>query len=275
MIWIALPATPPKAGGSPGRLARRDSITTAPDFRCAARMSRRRAAAATPPRASRQRPCEGCHRDPHAGRNDGTCAECHTAVAWSDTRTLDQHRRTRMPLTGRHATVDCAACHKRQSERTYSDTPTDCYSCHRDDYRNADPQIHHLGENNGPFTRECGACHRTSGWKPAFAVPTARVASALSSADHDAFFTLSTGSHRALDCASCHVDARRTKSVRCDACHTSATLRSQHAQPVPLDGNRDACAVIHEERPMRAGARRHACSSPAARSQQPIRCPSR
>jgi hypothetical protein len=97
--------------------------------------------------------CEGCHRDPHQGRNEGTCAECHTAVAWTDTKTLDQHRRTRMPLTGRHATVDCAACHKRQNERTYSDTPTDCYSCHRDDYRKANPQIHHLGDNNGPFTR--------------------------------------------------------------------------------------------------------------------------
>lgn len=175
--------------------------------------------------------CEGCHRDPHEGRNDGTCAECHTAVAWSDTKTLDQHRRTRMPLTGAHASVDCAACHKRQAERVYSDTPSDCYSCHREDYRKVNPQIHHLGDQNGPFTRECGTCHQTTAWKPAYAVPT-MMARTLSTADHDAVFALSTGSHKAFECSSCHVDSRRAKAVRCDGCHTSVMLRTEHARPV-------------------------------------------
>jgi hypothetical protein len=184
--------------------------------------------------------CEGCHRDPHQGRNDGTCAECHTAVAWSDTRALDLHRRTRMPLTGRHALIDCTACHKRQTERTYSDTPTDCYSCHRDAYRNADPQIHHLGDKSGPFTRECAQCHRTSAWTPAYAVP---MMTSARTADHDAWFALSTGSHRSLACSSCHVDSRRTAAVRCDACHTSVTLKTQHRQPVATSAS--GCLRCH------------------------------
>ena len=116
--------------------------------------------------------CEGCHRDPHAGRHDGTCAECHTAVAWSDTASLEQHRRTRMPLTGRHAVLDCSACHRRQGERAFRDTPTDCYGCHRAEYR-ADPnQIHHRTDGSGPFSRECGTCHRTSSWTPCFRTST-------------------------------------------------------------------------------------------------------
>jgi hypothetical protein len=117
--------------------------------------------------------CEGCHRDPHQGRNDGTCAECHTAVAWSDTNTLERHRMTRMPLTGRHATVECSACHKRSPERMTSDVPTDCYACHRDDYH--DQTIHPIHDGTDPmaamYPRECGTCHQTSSWKPAYGDP--------------------------------------------------------------------------------------------------------
>jgi len=115
-----------------------------------------------------QTTCAGCHRDPHQGRQGKACEECHTAVAWSDTNTLEQHRRTRMPLTGRHATVECAACHKRQSERTWSDAPVDCYACHRTDYHRADVHPTHDGTTGSPaFSRDCGSCHQTSGWSPA------------------------------------------------------------------------------------------------------------
>ena len=61
---------------------------------------------------------------------DGQCYECHTAVSWQDVAQLEQHRRTRMPLTGKHAIIECNACHKRQGERTFSDLPVDCYGCH-------------------------------------------------------------------------------------------------------------------------------------------------
>ncbi len=176
--------------------------------------------------------CEGCHRDPHRGQNDGTCAECHTSTAWSDTGTLEQHRRTRMPLTGRHAVIECAACHRRTGAQALRALPADCYACHRAEYHAT--TIHPVHDGAGgaaPFSRACGQCHRTSAWTPAIANPDAlgTVARIL---DHEAWFTLTTGSHRATACVACHVDPRRAKAVRCDGCHRDAALRAQHRAPV-------------------------------------------
>jgi hypothetical protein len=163
------------------------------------------------------RSCETCHHDPHEGRMDGACAECHTAVAWSATSELEQHRRTRMPLTGKHAVVECSACHTRQSERTWSDLPVDCYACHARAYHDAGAPRH---DGDPPLSRECQLCHTTTGWTPARAVPVAQLA------PHEAFEL--RGSHR--DCDGCHVDRRRMKLVRCDACHTADALRAQHGK---------------------------------------------
>jgi hypothetical protein len=188
--------------------------------------------------AKRSNSCEGCHRDPHEGRHDAPCVECHTAMAWSDTTTLEQHRRTRMPLTGRHAAIDCSDCHTRQAGRTFSDLPVDCYACHRARFH--DPAIHptHDGSTgDAMFSRDCGLCHRTSAWSPAVIDPTtlprglldplagARVAR---SGRHDPWFVLSSGSHRGAACTSCHVDARRMRQLRCDGCHDTLALRTQH-----------------------------------------------
>lgn len=190
--------------------------------------------------------CEGCHKDPHEGRQVGTCAECHNTTAWSDTRTLEQHRRTRMPLTGRHATIDCSDCHKRQGERQYSDTPTDCYACHAKDYHREDVHPQHDGGAPGtvPFPRDCALCHETNAWSPAFADPTKLPRGAIArTGDHDAYFVLSSGSHRTAECASCHADPQRTQLVRCDGCHTSAGIRSQHRGWVSTQAT--ACLHCH------------------------------
>ena len=175
--------------------------------------------------------CEGCHRDPHEGRHDEPCAECHTAVAWSDTKTFEQHRRTRMPLTGKHALIECTGCHTRQAGRTWSDVPVDCYGCHRNEFH--DPNVHpvHDGSTGEPmFSRDCGQCHRTIAWTPAVVVDPNMLArqSIARSGRHDAFFVLSSGSHSTAPCTGCHVDARRTKQVRCDGCHDGLGLLKQH-----------------------------------------------
>lgn len=191
--------------------------------------------------------CEGCHRDPHQGRNDGTCAECHTATAWSDTNTLAQHRRTRMPLTGRHATLDCSACHKRQAERVFSDVPADCYSCHRARYHDGSIHPTHDGSaGTPPFSRNCGGCHTTIAWAPAITDPNSlamRTATMARTGEHDAFFVLTSGSHRTTECAACHTDQRRTKLVRCDGCHRELELRQQH--PTAVSRNATACLRCH------------------------------
>lgn len=179
--------------------------------------------------------CEGCHADPHQGRMDGECAECHQATAWTDTDALDLHRRTRMPLTGRHATVDCIACHTRQTDRTWTDLPTDCYACHRADYERTDIHPLHTGDPNNPGTpplsRDCARCHRTAAWAPAVIDPGATPRTAADAAaliDHDAWFVLSSGPHQGTDCTSCHADRRRTQRTRCDGCHTADAVAVQH-----------------------------------------------
>jgi hypothetical protein len=195
--------------------------------------------------------CDACHRDPHQGRMDGQCYECHTAVAWSDTNALEQHRRTRMPLTGKHAITDCVACHKRQEERTWTDVPIDCYACHQTAYHAATTHPNHDGSAGGkPYPRDCGQCHNPISWGLAFTNPNTVLSRTTQERDHEPFFSLTTGSHRALDCGSCHVDpVRRVRAVRCDACHDQVSLRTQHRARMTSDAM--SCLRCHPR-----GARR-------------------
>ncbi|HTM23145.1 MAG TPA: hypothetical protein VL172_21640, partial [Kofleriaceae bacterium] len=192
-----------------------------------------RAAACASCHAGRGTPrsdCAGCHRDGHRGRLGSACAECHNARSWSDTGALARHRRTRLPLTGRHALVDCAACHRRGGDGAYPATPSDCFACHAADYR-GDIHPDHDGEPGGPapIDRDCGRCHRPTGWSPAVADPAVfRSAARARAIDHDARFLLSFGPHRRAGCADCHVTARPTAAVRCDGCHTRARVIDQH-----------------------------------------------
>jgi hypothetical protein len=95
------------------------------------------------------------------------------------------------PLTGRHAEIECAACH---SGGRYAGTPTACAACHAGDA----PALHYPGV--------CTLCHTTTAWKPA-------------TFDHKAFDT--------SDCAACHA---RNKPAghwngQCSACHTTSAWK--------------------------------------------------
>jgi hypothetical protein len=176
------------------------------------------------------RACSGCHDDTHAGRLGEACAECHTATDWRDTLALDRHRRTRMPLTGRHAIIDCTACHRRTTERGWSHVPADCFACHEKDYRgNIHPD--HDGDpahpECAPLPRDCSACHRTAGWTPAVSTPLMCLATAQKA--HDVRFVVSFGKHRGLACDSCHPAPGQPRRVRCDGCHDAVSLRQRHA----------------------------------------------
>lgn len=167
--------------------------------------------------------CESCHRDPHQGRKDGACAECHSTVAWHDTQTLDRHRMTRMPLTGKHALIDCSACHKRQAERTWRDTPADCWACHG-------PAAKALPSHMA-YGRACAKCHNTISWLGAI--------EPIDRSEHPQF-AIATGAHAATPCAGCHVAQR---VVRCDGCHTT--------HPTQVSKATSACLSCHPR-----GARR-------------------
>jgi hypothetical protein len=179
--------------------------------------------------------CMGCHEDPHRGRLGLACDECHNAVSWQGTRAIRRHRRTRLPLTGVHALLDCRSCHTRTTDRRFDSPPADCFACHEQDYR-GDIHPNHQGDpadpSVAPFPRDCARCHRPTGWTPAFLgsslLSTARRRQAL--AGHDRRFLVSAGKHRGAPCDRCHVDLRSPRRVRCTGCHahSAAALRRDH-----------------------------------------------
>ena len=198
--WTARRATPRRAGSSPRPPARAASITTAPGSRCAARTRQASCGRCHTGKAKPATTCEGCHRDPHQGRHDGTCAECHTAIAWSDTNTLEQHRRTRMPLTGRHALARLQrvppapgrARVPRHADRLLRLSP-------RRVPRRSEPDPPQGRWRRDRSRASAGRATARRRGRPAFTVPnTARTTMALGGR-HDAVFVLSTGSHRAAD----------------------------------------------------------------------------
>jgi hypothetical protein len=196
------------------------------------------------------RACVSCHEDAeHQGRLGRECAQCHNAVSWQQTDAIALHRQTRLPLTGMHVLADCTGCHRRTGERQWTDVPSDCFGCHARDYFNLGTHPLHSGHGGGtPFPRDCALCHRPSSWSPAFASPSAVDGSsaALRQVDHDAFFRISTGSHRDAPCESCHASASLPQRLRCaDGCHAHrlSAITAQHSRPVGLQAA--SCLSCH------------------------------
>jgi hypothetical protein len=149
--------------------------------------------------------CWSCHENDYRGADDPDheannfsqdCTECHSTAAW-EPATFD-HNQTNFPLTGAHTTLNCLECHA----SGYSGTPTDCWSCHENDYRDTDDPDHEL--NN--FSHDCTECHNTNGW------------------DTDVFnhsqtdFPL-TGAHTTINCIACHADGYSNMPTDCWSCH--------------------------------------------------------
>jgi hypothetical protein len=139
------------------------------------------------------RSCSSCHRDPHEGRLGKSCERCHTTATFGTVANFD-HKLTRFPLTGRHVTVRCAACHVNGKLRGLSLT---CNGCHKD------PHQGRLGTN-------CDRCHSTAGFGN------------VKNFDHDKTRFPLVGAHRVAKCESCHTKGRAlrwSKFEKCSDCH--------------------------------------------------------
>ncbi|MFO1271916.1 MAG: cytochrome C [Rubrivivax sp.] len=142
--------------------------------------------------------CASCHRrdDKHEGTLGPKCDACHTDLRWKVDRF--DHNRTRYPLTGRHAIVECKSCH--QTLR-YREAPRDCLGCHRKD----DTHKATLGV-------KCEDCHNTRSWK-------------LWSFDHAKTRFALEGAHGRTECVKCHAQpAPAGKTIAplafdCGGCH--------------------------------------------------------
>lgn len=137
--------------------------------------------------------CFACHSmdDPHESRLGADCSACHTTISWEGA-SFD-HSLAAFQLEGEHAKVSCEKCHQ---DGVYRGTPSDCYSCHRQE-----------DEHEGRFGTDCAACHNPFDWEEA-------------AFDHNLSDFPLTGAHVEVACEACHTTGQFAGlSTQCAVCH--------------------------------------------------------
>ncbi len=151
--------------------------------------------------------CYSCHKSDymkvsfpnHVSNNFSTnCKTCHTINGWAPA--AFDHSTTGFPLTGAHASLQCASCHTNQTAKL----STNCYSCHVNDFNNTtNPSHTKLG-----FPTNCAQCHNTTNWTDA-------------TFNHNTTGFPLTGAHVTVQCAQCHTNGYTTPPpTDCYSCHT-------------------------------------------------------
>ncbi len=155
--------------------------------------------------------CGSCHADAHNGEaklagRETDCASCHKVEGFAPaTFTIAQHRETKYPLEGKHATVACAACHgarpapnaavKSASATTlagralavrFHPSFARCADCHED--------VHGGQVARSTPNAACETCHVVAGFSP----------STYSRASHARLKLPLEGKHATIACAACH-----------------------------------------------------------------------
>jgi hypothetical protein len=159
-----------------------------------------------------ERTCETCHADAHKGRfaRAGDCGSCHSSSLWKADFRFDHAARTKFPLTGTHADVDCRACHRGRGPADWEkfDAKTvGCMGCHQ-----------HANVHKKQFRDdECLRCHAGAGQKKFKKEAVAQFHGPASR------FPLSEG-HKNVACEKCHKnDVYEGSPTVCGpACHADA-----------------------------------------------------
>jgi hypothetical protein len=216
--------------------------------------------------------CLTCHVDRHAGQLGADCEKCHSVNGWKPLKSFD-HSTTHFPLTGKHADVECAKCHRPEANNAKVIKYTGlsfaaCTGCHQDPHR-------------GAFAARCEGCHNTEVWKQV------RTSNGF---DHATTKFPLDGKHREVACLKCHKDANfktpvahqkcldchkdqhksqflgRKDGGDCGACHaltgwrpSTFTEASHKATAYPLTGKHQAlaCAKCHAPAPAPADTNYH------------------
>jgi hypothetical protein len=155
--------------------------------------------------ASTPTDCYSCHQQNYTSTTNPnhvaagfstTCGTCHTLNPGWKPATFNH---TGFPLTLGHSTPVCTDCH---IGGNYTTTPTDCYSCHQQNYTSTTNPNH----VSGGFPTACGTCHTLNpGWKP-------------STFNHTTF-PLTLG-HSTPACSDCHIGGNYTTTpTDCYSCH--------------------------------------------------------
>lgn len=141
--------------------------------------------------------CLACHKkdDTHRGALGEDCASCHITQNWAQTRF--DHEKTQFPLSNKHRSVSCAACHAGEH---FKGTPRQCVGCHLPD------DVH-----RGSQGSECGNCHSTADWS----------SQKFDHARETGFPLL--GRHARVGCQDCHRSGNLKEPIpkECNGCHQS------------------------------------------------------
>ena len=176
--------------------------------------------------------CSDCHKDPHQGSFPQACSSCHTTASWKkiSLAIVDEkfdHSKTKYPLLGKHASVDCAKCHAGGNFKKPVEFAT-CANCHK-------PDPHSGQFAKRPAGGECSFCHTVDGWKP----------STFTLKEHAATQYPLMGGHAKLKCEQCHVSKGKEtqfkiKFGQCTDCHSD-----QHAGQFAAAPYQNACDRCH------------------------------
>jgi hypothetical protein len=223
--------------------------------------------------------CSTCHADVHKGGFKQDCASCHVTTTFKKVP-FNHETDGRFPLTGRHAALACAKCHKGAAPaapaRTaranasisvvFSGLSSSCSTCHDDvhkgttgpacqtchnttEFRTVQPFTHNAAL--APFlagehaTATCRACHARNGTTR----PPARPAGGATPASAPWVFK-----GTATTCTRCHADAHDSElGTACERCHTTggagyrADKFAHAATAFPLTGRHEtvACRQCH------------------------------
>jgi hypothetical protein len=156
--------------------------------------------------------CSACHEDYHQNTLSKTCSNCHSTETFKPAPKF-KHEKTKFPLAGKHATVDCKECHKievkdgKNFQHFSGITFTSCVNCHTDAHKRE------LGN-------KCNECHTEESFKTFIG---------YNHFNHAKTSFPLKGLHKKLDCAKCHnlnlnslvvlQDRKGIKTEDCISCH--------------------------------------------------------
>jgi hypothetical protein len=161
--------------------------------------------------------CVDCHDDVHQKGNElaekwypnQDCQTCHLTESWSASSGKFDHSKTDFALKGKHAQVDCRACHVSETQppkRTFDGLAAKCNDCHNDN---------HAGQFVVDGVTDCARCHGNEEWP-------------IKKFNHNKTQFPLEGKHAETACDKCHLPKEiegvvtaqyRFVSFECVVCH--------------------------------------------------------
>ncbi len=197
-----------------------------------------KASLASAPFKSLSTDCQSCHADPHRGTlltNGKSCTSCHDQDSWTGRDlSFDHSRDTTFKLRGKHASLECTACHSPSAPGAalatadFKNTATGCASCHQDP---------HAGQFESPTTN-CADCHQENGFKGS---------DLLFRHESVKSFPL-TGAHASVACAACHkpTDASKNSALGARFRGLDTSCASCHEDPHAGSLAPKSCTTCHD-----------------------------